>query len=78
MLIHGGDDTNVNPLVTEMMYDKLIGEGTSEDICKKEIIPGLDHGKGIVPCMIKGLIFLKEIRDRKIAYYGTEYIKKGL
>lgn len=68
-LIHGGEDTNVNPLVTEMMYDKLIGEGTSEDICKKEIIPGLDHGKGIVPCMIRGLIFLKEIRDEKIAYY---------
>jgi pimeloyl-ACP methyl ester carboxylesterase len=64
LLIHGGDDINVNPLVTEMMYDKLIGEGTSEDICKKEIIPGLDHGKGIVPCMIKGLIFLMEIRDK--------------
>ncbi len=69
MLIHGGDDTNVNPLATEMMYDKLIGEGTSEEICVKVIIPGLDHGKGIVPCMIKGLIFLKEIRDKKTAYF---------
>lgn len=65
LLIHGGDDTNVNPLVTEMMYDRLIEEGTPEDICAKEIIPGLDHGKGIIPCMIRGLIFLKEIRDKK-------------
>lgn len=65
LLIHGGNDSNVNPVVTEMMYDKLIGEGTSEDICVKEIIPGLDHGKGIIPCMIRGLIFLKEIRDNQ-------------
>lgn len=65
MFIHGGEDTSVNPLATEIMYDKMISQGTADDICLKEIIPGLDHGKGIVPCMIRGLIFLREIRDKK-------------
>jgi pimeloyl-ACP methyl ester carboxylesterase len=57
-LLHGGGDTQVNPLATENMYNAMINAGTSASTCKKEIIPGLDHNDGVVPCMTKGLLFL--------------------
>lgn len=63
LLIHGGSDTQVNPVTTADMYDGMIGAGTSTSICTKEILPGLDHGDGIVPCMVKGLLFLSDLRD---------------
>ncbi len=62
LMIHGGADTSVSPLSTDVMYEGMIRAGTSEEVCHKEIIPDLDHGKGIIPCMIKGLVFLNEIR----------------
>jgi pimeloyl-ACP methyl ester carboxylesterase len=64
LLLHGGDDISVNPLATEIMYGNLIQAGTSSEICTKEIVPGVDHGKGIVPCMIRGLMFLRDLREK--------------
>ncbi len=60
--LHGGNDTQVDPVSTENIYNAMTGAGTSPLICKKEIIPGLDHGSGVVPCMIKGLLFLINLR----------------
>jgi pimeloyl-ACP methyl ester carboxylesterase len=65
LLLHGEKDTQVNPVVTETMYTSMIQAGTSPDICKKVIIPGVDHGDGIAPCMIQGILFLNKLRDSK-------------
>ncbi len=61
LLIHGGADTQVNPVSTDNMYDAMIQEGTSSDICEKSIIPDLDHGDGIAPAMVQGLLFLRNL-----------------
>lgn len=59
LMVHGGSDTQVDPQVTEYFYNKMIDEGSSATICKKEILPGLDHGDGVVPAMVMGVQFLK-------------------
>jgi hypothetical protein len=43
----------------------MIQSGTSGDICKKVILPGLDHGNGIFPCMIQGILFLLNLNSSK-------------
>ena len=63
--LHGENDTQVSPLVTEHIYDGMISEGTSAEICKKEIITGADHSDGVVPCMIKGLLFIIDLSISK-------------
>ena len=63
-LLHGAEDTQVSPSATNFMYDSMINAGTSPQLIKKEILPGLDHGEGVVPIMIKGLLFLKDIEDQ--------------
>ncbi len=63
LLIHGGDDITVDPQVTEEMYTKMMQAGTDGTLIRKEIIQGVDHGKGIIPCMIKGLIFLNGLNN---------------
>ena len=63
LLIHGGADTHVNPVSTENMYDAMVEAGTSPDLCKKVIVPGLDHSDGIAPCMIQGILFLRDLID---------------
>jgi dipeptidyl aminopeptidase/acylaminoacyl peptidase len=65
LLIHGEKDTSVNPSATETMYTAMIQAGTSVDICKKVIIPGVGHGDGIAPCMIQGILFLNNLRHSK-------------
>lgn len=64
-LVHGGSDTHVSPVSTENMYNAMIQAGTPTQICKKEIIPGLDHGTGVLPCMVKSILFLKSLEDYK-------------
>lgn len=56
--LHGGGDTSVDPVTTESIYDAMLESGTSPQICKKEILPGLDHGDAVIPAMMKGLEFL--------------------
>jgi pimeloyl-ACP methyl ester carboxylesterase len=65
LLIHGGNDTSVDPISTENMYSSMIQAGTSPDICKKVIIPGVDHGDGLIPCMIQGIMFLNNLKNSK-------------
>jgi pimeloyl-ACP methyl ester carboxylesterase len=65
LLIHGGNDTQVDPASTENMYNAMIQAGTSQDIIKKTIVPGVDHGDGALPCMIKGILFLNDLRNSK-------------
>jgi pimeloyl-ACP methyl ester carboxylesterase len=57
-LIHGGGDTSVDPQSTENIYNDMIQSGTSAQIIKKEILPGLDHGDAVIPAMIKGVQFI--------------------
>ncbi|MBE3086694.1 MAG: prolyl oligopeptidase family serine peptidase, partial [Bacteroidetes bacterium] len=63
LLIHGGKDTQVNPVSTEEMYTQMIQAGTSPDLCKKVIVPGVDHGDGVVPCMVQGILFLMNLNN---------------
>lgn len=58
LLIHGGKDTHVNPVSTENMYSAMIQAGTSPDICKKVIVPEVDHSDGLAPCMVQSIRFL--------------------
>jgi hypothetical protein len=62
LLIHGGMDTLVNPVSTENMYSAMIQEGTSADLCKKIIVPDVDHETGAVPCMIQSILFLINLK----------------
>jgi pimeloyl-ACP methyl ester carboxylesterase len=62
-LIHGGKDTHVNPVSTENMYASMIQSGTSPDICKKVIVPDVDHGDGLFPCMIQAILFLHNLKS---------------
>jgi pimeloyl-ACP methyl ester carboxylesterase len=64
LLIHGGSDTSVDPISTENMYSSMIQSGTSTDICKKVIVPGVDHGDGLLPCMIQGITFLNNLKNQ--------------
>jgi pimeloyl-ACP methyl ester carboxylesterase len=60
--IHGGSDSSVDPMTTETIYAGMIQAGTSARICRKEILPDLDHGDAVVPAMIRGLMFLKDLQ----------------
>jgi hypothetical protein len=64
-MLHGGSDTQVNPAVTTYFYDAMIAAGTSTTICTKEMLPGLDHGDGVAPFMIKGLHFILNLTSPK-------------
>jgi pimeloyl-ACP methyl ester carboxylesterase len=63
-MLHGGSDTQVNPAVTTNFYNAMIAAGTSTGICTKEILPGLDHGDGVAPAMIKGLKFILNLTTK--------------
>ena len=65
LFTHGQSDTSVPVAATESMYDDMIEAGTSSTICRKIIFPGLEHGEGLIPCMIEGLSFLLEIRENQ-------------
>ncbi len=60
-LVHGDSDTQVDPSTTINIYDEMMDAGTSSAICTREMIPGADHGDGVVPCMVKGLMFLRNL-----------------
>ena len=61
LLIHGGGDRSVDPITTESIYNAMIQAGTSPQTCRKEIIPGLDHGDAVIPALIKGLQFIMSL-----------------
>jgi len=61
--IHSDGDTHVPVSSTLTMYDAMISAGTSIVLCKKLIIPSLDHGDAVVPCMTEGLKFLVGLKN---------------
>jgi hypothetical protein len=63
LLTHGANDTQVDPISTDNMFNAMISAGTSSDIIKKEIVPGVDHGDGVIPCMVKGILFLNTLKN---------------
>jgi len=65
LLIHGGNDTQVNPVTTETLYAGMLQAGTSADICSKKIIPGVDHSDGILPAMLEGIKFLYNLKENR-------------
>jgi pimeloyl-ACP methyl ester carboxylesterase len=65
LLLHGSADTQVDPVSTDNIYIAMIQAGTSADLCKKVIIPGADHGSGIVPAMIQGILFLNDLKSSR-------------
>ncbi|MBK7712846.1 MAG: alpha/beta fold hydrolase [Bacteroidales bacterium] len=65
LLLHGSADTHVNPISTEDIYNGMIEAGTSPDLCSKVIIPGADHGGGVVPAMIQGILFLNDLKTSR-------------
>jgi pimeloyl-ACP methyl ester carboxylesterase len=65
LFVHGGSDTQVDPSSTENMYSAMIQAGTSTDIAKKLIVPGVDHSDGAIPCMLKGILFLNNLKGTK-------------
>lgn len=62
LLIHGENDTSVNPVSTDNMYSSMLQAGTTAEICKKEIIPGVDHSDGVAPFVIQGILFLNNLK----------------
>lgn len=65
LFVHGQADSDVSVTSTETMYQAMIEKGTSPDICKKILFPGLDHGDALLPGMSAGLLFLLDIRDNR-------------
>lgn len=65
LMVHGANDTQVDPVSTENMYNAMILAGTSTDILKKFVVPGVNHGDGAIPCMIKGILFLNTLHSIK-------------
>lgn len=63
LLMHGDADTQISVSNTESLHNLLILHGTSPDICKKVIMPGLDHQEALIPFMAEGLKFLVNLRD---------------
>jgi pimeloyl-ACP methyl ester carboxylesterase len=64
-LVHGASDTTVDPVSTENMYGEMIQAGTPADICTKVIIPGADHGSGLIPSMVQGILFLDNLKNSR-------------
>lgn len=62
LMIHGDSDTHVDPVTTENMYAAMIQAGTSTDVISKVILPGADHGEGVIPAMLKGFLFIDDLR----------------
>jgi hypothetical protein len=65
LFVHGGNDTQVDPVSTENFYNAMIQAGTSTEICTKIVVPGVNHSDGAVPCMLKGILFLNGLRNSK-------------
>lgn len=63
LLVHGGSDTQVNPVSTENMYSAMLQAGTSQSLITKIIVPNVDHTDGIIPCMLQGIFFLQGLNN---------------
>lgn len=62
LLLHGTADTQVMPLLSQSMYDRMIGSGTSPLSCFYVTMQGLDHSQGAIPAGFAGYNFFKTYR----------------
>ena len=62
LLLHGTADTYVLPELSETMYNRMIGSGSSPQSCLYVSMQGLDHGTGAVPAVMAGVEFFKTFR----------------
>lgn len=62
LLLHGTADTQVMPLLSQSMYDRMIGSGTSPLNCFYVTMSGLDHSQGAIPAGFAGYQFFKTYR----------------
>ena len=58
LLIHGDGDTQVPAAGTISFHDDMIAAGSSSSVVLLEIIPGADHGDGLIPAAVRSLLFL--------------------
>lgn len=63
LLVHGSGDTHVSVTSTLIFYDEMIGAGTPASRISKLILPDLDHGDALLPCLTEGLKFIMNLRD---------------
>jgi pimeloyl-ACP methyl ester carboxylesterase len=64
LLLHGTADTYVPEVLSQRMYDAMIGAGTATSSCAYVKMDGIDHGSGIVPAGLAGLAFFKSLRQQ--------------
>jgi dienelactone hydrolase len=62
LLLHGTADTDVMPVLSESMYNRMIGSGTSALNCFYVPMEGLDHSQAAVPAGFAGYQFFKTYR----------------
>ena len=62
LLLHGTSDTDVMPVLSESMYNRMIGSGTSALNCFYVPMEGLDHSQAAVPAGFAGYQFFKTYR----------------
>jgi len=62
LMLHGTADTYVPEVLSQRMYDAMIGAGTSASTCAYVKMEGIDHGSGIVPAGLAALAFFKTLR----------------
>lgn len=63
LMLHGTADTYVPEVLSQRMYDAMIGAGTSTSTCAYVKMDGIDHGSGIVPAGLAALAFFKSLRQ---------------
>jgi pimeloyl-ACP methyl ester carboxylesterase len=64
-LTHGEDDTQVPAAVTVSFYNDMITAGSLPSVVSMELIPGADHGNGLIPASVKSLLFLIELTGKR-------------
>jgi pimeloyl-ACP methyl ester carboxylesterase len=62
LLLHGTADTDVMPVLSESMHNRMIGSGTSALSCFYVTMQGLDHSQGAVPAGFASYEFFKTYR----------------
>ncbi|MDX9929579.1 MAG: alpha/beta fold hydrolase [Bacteroidales bacterium] len=65
ILVHGEGDTQVPAQGTIDLYNEMISSGSPMAVVKIELVPGVDHGDGLLPAAIKSLEFILAIAGTK-------------
>lgn len=66
LLTHGEEDTQVPAEGTVAFYNDMISAGSLPSVVMMELIPGADHGDGLIPAAVKSLLFIMDIAGKNI------------